>query len=96
MAFAHHSAGMATDEPTLADHPGWWVEARCSCGRCTHIPVTMLLREWRRETEFTQIARRLRCRTCSRRPIAVELVEDIQAGAKGTRTAPGPRISLLP
>lgn len=87
---------MFTESPTLADAPQWWVEARCACGRCTQIPVKILLREWRRETGFTQIARRLRCRACGKRPAAVDLIEDIQAGAKGTGTAPSRRIDLLP
>lgn len=85
-----------SEDIILGDHDGWWVEARCACGRCTQIPVKILLREWRRETEFTQIARRLRCRACGKRPAAVDLVEDIQAGAKGTGTAPSRRIDLLP
>jgi hypothetical protein len=85
-----------SNAPTLEEHPGWWVEARCKCGRCPHIPAKILLRKWRRETEFTKIARRLRCSSCRKRPIAVDLVEDIQAGARGTGTAPGRRISLLP
>lgn len=78
----------------LAEHDGWWLEAICGCGRCTQIPIRILLKEWRRETELGQIVRRLRCRDCGKPPISTELVEDIQAGAKGTGTAPGRRIPV--
>ncbi len=67
----------------LSDFDGWWLDTRCGCGRSTQIPIRMLLREWRRETDIGQIARRLRCRGCGARPASTELVDDIQAGAKG-------------
>lgn len=80
----------------LADFDEWWLDVRCGCGRSTQIPIRLLLREWPRETHVGQIVRRLRCRGCGAKPAAAELVEDIQAGAHGTGSAPGRRISLAP
>ena len=83
------------DAPALADYPGWWLEARCSCGRSTQIPVRLLVQEWRGESLVGDIARRLRCRRCGARPEAAELVEDPQADARGyVGGGPGRRISV--
>lgn len=73
----------------LGDHEWWWLESTCACGQCAQLSIKMLLREWRRETEIGQLARRLRCRQCGTKPAATALVEDIQIGAKGTGTASG-------
>jgi hypothetical protein len=59
---------------------GWWLELRCACGRSAFITHKMLVRAHGPSAWVPHLLGRLRCRTCRRRPILAQWVDDIRGG----------------
>ncbi len=74
---------LPTPSSTLAEADGWWLEARCSCGRTTALPCRLLARQMPADRDLAGVAARLRCRGCGARALSVALTDDLQAGALG-------------
>lgn len=73
---------MPTKNTPLRELDGWLFDVRCRCGS-KHLPIRLLLRELHPDRTAGDVARRLRCRRCRRRPDSVTLLDDGQIGTPG-------------
>jgi hypothetical protein len=66
------SMALAASVRTLSD---WWLETRCGCQACSMIPLRMMVASGFGARSLADVLLKLRCRSCGRRPVGVDLLE---------------------
>jgi hypothetical protein len=69
--------------PYLSAWYGWWLEARCGCGRSAQMPIALLARRLDTDGWLGDVANRMRCDGCGTRPVSVDLINNPQGDAQG-------------
>lgn len=82
----------------LHEVESYWLEIRCACGAGTFSPLRLLALERGAQLRVRDVARRLRCRACTKSPASVAITDDATGGTPGlvgNRRAPW-KVRLLP
>jgi hypothetical protein len=74
---------MVAPDDALAAWAGWWLSARCGCGRVAHLPVKLLTREHGPDARLPAIVTRLRCIGCGGRVSDARMTDNPAREAAG-------------
>lgn len=69
--------------PHLSAWYGWWLEARCGCGRSVQLPIALLARRLGANGRVDDVASHMRCDGCGARSVSVDLIDSPQGEAHG-------------